>query len=114
MNILFVCTANRLRSRTAYNLFKELYPQHNIDSCGISKYAVEQTQKLYWEEAKVINRKLLDNSDVIYCMNWNHQEFIKKKFGREYLEDIIVLDIEDIYNYNDEELKDLLRLKITI
>ena len=108
MNILFVCTANRDRSKTAEHHFKISKPQHEYKSCGISSSYCKTWGGTY------IDRGLLDWADRIFCMDTNHQSFIRQKYGKDYDAKMINLKIEDIYNYMSEKLINILETKIQI
>ncbi len=93
MNILFVCSKNKWRSRTAETIFKNSV-NHNVKSAGTDKDArIKLTEKqLIW-------------ADIIFVMEYKHRQIIKQNFEINYDKDkIIVLDIPDEYQYMDEEL----------
>ena len=93
MNILFVCSKNKWRSRTAEDLFKNS-TVHTIRSAGTDSDArIKLTDKLlYWAE-------------LIFVMEKRHREIIAEKFDDESYEGkIIVLDIPDEYQYMDQDL----------
>jgi len=92
-NLLFICSKNQWRSPTAELLFKN-HPLHHARSAGTgSKARIKITQKL------------IDWADVIFVMERKHKDIITGSF-REALngKEIIVLDIEDNYRFNDPEL----------
>ena len=93
MNILFVCSKNKWRSRTAETIFKDA-AAHNVKSAGTD------------EGARVkLNEKHLIWADIIFVMENKHRQIIKQKFYENFDADkIIVLDIPDEYQYMDEEL----------
>lgn len=106
-NILFVCTANRYRSRTAHDLFK-LNENINVDSCGLNKFYVNDTIKYVWPAAKHFSKTLLLSSDLVFVMEQHHYDDINKRnisgnWGYD-MSKVINLDIEDIYEYNDPTL----------
>ncbi len=93
MNILFVCSKNKWRSRTAETIFKDS-STHNIKSAGTDAGArIKLTEKhINW-------------ADLIFVMENKHRQIIKQKFKSNIDSDkIIVLDIPDEYQYMDEEL----------
>ena len=101
MNILFVCSKNKWRSRTAETIFKDSVA-HNVKSAGTDEGArVKLTEKhLIW-------------ADLIFVMENKHREIIQQKFHANFDSDkIIVLDIPDEYQYMDEEL--ILSLKTAV
>lgn len=98
-HLLFICSKNQWRSPTAEALFKH-HPTHQASSAGTS------------DRARIkLNQKLLDWADVIFFMERKHQAMVKDRFqlaGKE----LIVLDIEDIYPYNDPELIEILKISL--
>ncbi len=93
MNILFVCSKNKWRSRTAETIFKNS-EIHDVKSAGTDHGArIKLTEKhLIW-------------ADIIFVMENKHRQIIKQKFQIDLIADkIIVLDIYDEYQYMDEEL----------
>ncbi len=97
-NLLFICSKNQWRSPTAERLFKN-HAVHMARSAGTS------------EKARVrINQKLMDWADVIFVMEQKHRTILKDRFPlASTRKQIIVLDIEDIYPFGDEELVTILK-----
>jgi predicted protein tyrosine phosphatase len=95
-NLLFICSKNQWRSPTAEALFRNR-PEHKVSSAGTS------------DKARVrVNQKMIDRADVILVMEHKHKEILKQRFsinGKQ----LIVLDIEDNYQFNDPELIAILR-----
>ncbi|MDJ1482216.1 protein tyrosine phosphatase [Cytophagaceae bacterium YF14B1] len=102
MNILFLCTANKNRSRTAEDYFREHYPQHQFRSAGLSQRLCEK------EGTTLVTDQMLEWADRIFVMEAHHQERIQQYTGILYLHKINVLGIEDIYTYMQVELVTLL------
>ena len=98
MNILFICSQNKWRSRTAEEIFKN-NGLHQVRSAGTKKTA-----------RVTINQKLIDWSDILIVMENKHKSFIKERF--ENLPKIITLDIPDDYQFMDPELIEILHLKV--
>ncbi|MBB6110462.1 protein tyrosine phosphatase [Mucilaginibacter lappiensis] len=50
-----------------------------------------------------INQKMIDRADIIFVMERKHQQLLKQRFdiGDRQL---VILDIEDNYQFNDPEL----------
>lgn len=93
MNILFVCTLNKIRSLTAEHLFSR-YP--GIHACSVGTAS----------NARVcINSDHIRWADLIFVMEKHHAEKIlhayKKSLGEK---KVIVLDIPNGYAYDDPEL----------
>lgn len=104
MNVLFICTANKLRSRTAEDHFTEKYPTVNFMSAGTDLKACMTQRTTPLEEF------MLEWADVIYVMENTH----KNKIAKEHLNKVKVLGISDDYEYNQKELIDLLENKIKL
>ena len=92
--VLFVCSRNRWRSRTAEDLYRET-PGLAVRSCGTAKSAVRR-----------VSGELLAWADVVVCMEAHHRERLVERFGHDALADktLIVLGIEDVYRRGDPEL----------
>lgn len=102
MNILFVCSRNKWRSRTAETIFRN-NQDHVIKSAGTENDArVKATEKLVkW-------------ADLIFVMEKRHRQRLEEKFedamsGKE----VVVLDIEDNYPYMDEALIEILQTSVS-
>jgi len=101
MNILFICTINRIRSCTAETIYST-NPAYKVRSAGIAPSAPNQ-----------ITAKLLQWADKIFVMENLHRTYITEKFPETDLSDkLIVLGIPDFFYYMEPELIELLRTKI--
>ncbi len=100
--LLFICSKNRWRSPTAEMLFKN-HPLHSARSAGTS------------DKARIkVNLKLMDWADVIFVMERKHKNVINRRFSHvAYTQNIVVLNIEDNYQFNDPELKEILKEALT-
>ncbi|MFM9950034.1 MAG: low molecular weight protein tyrosine phosphatase family protein [Saprospiraceae bacterium] len=98
MNILFICSRNIWRSRTAETIFKN-NQQHLVKSAGTEN------------EARIkVTEKLVRWADLIFVMEKKHKERLSEKFGSLADDkDIIILDIQDDYKYMDPELIEMLK-----
>lgn len=98
MNILFLCTANLQRSKTAEELFRVANNDHIYKSAGLSaKYVQKANSTLCTEE-------LLQWADRIYVFEQQHIDRIQAHTGDSYLSKIINLNIPDNYQYFQREL----------
>ena len=100
--ILFVCTANVDRSRTAEDLY-ENDPRFEVRSCGVAPFA-----------QVVITRELLDWADRIFVMNESedhHVTAIRRRFPG-FSKEVIDLDIEDRWKRGHSELKSLIESRL--
>lgn len=102
MNILFVCTANKLRSKTAEDYFTKKNPQHLFFSAGTNiKTCIK-------EGTNPLEEWMLEWADTVYVMEKKHKTDISNIIGNIYDKKIIILGIKDNYNYYQKELIDLL------
>ena len=100
-NILFVCSLNWHRSKTAETLFSK-FEQLDVKSAGIKKYAETP-----------LTKELIDWADSIFVMEKKHKSYIRDSLMNPKKEDnIIILGIEDKYNYMDPELIRILEEKL--
>jgi predicted protein tyrosine phosphatase len=92
-NLLFICSKNQWRSPTAELLFKN-HPVHSARSAGTS------------DKARVkVNEKLIGWADVFFVMERKHRDILKQRFASAIAgKELVVLDIEDNYQFNDPEL----------
>ena len=98
MNILFLCTANKERSRTAQELFSALDKTNTYKSAGLSaKYVAKANTTLCTEE-------MLAWADKIYVFEDVHVERIKQHTGDTFLPKILNLQIKDEYQYFQRKL----------
>ena len=102
MNILFVCSKNKWRSRTAETIFSQSQ-NHVVFSAGTDS------------DARIkLNEKLLQKADIIFVMEKKHRDIIRQKFPEvSNQKEIIILDIPDEYQYMDEELIEILKVSVS-
>lgn len=106
MKILFLCTCNVNRSKTAEDLFAKRYPSHQFKSAGLSaKYCAKEGSTLCTEE-------LLRWADKIYVFEKMHIDRIVENVGHQFEAKIINLNIDDVYGYMDDSLCKLLINKL--
>ena len=101
MNILFVCTRNRLRSPTAEAVF-ERHPDCRVIAAGTDM-----------NSPTPVTGDLIEWADAICVMEKVHQRRLMNRFGR-LLQGrrIIVLGIPDNYRYMQPELQDILKRRV--
>jgi predicted protein tyrosine phosphatase len=98
LNILFICSRNQWRSRTAETIFNN-HAEHDVRSAGTAKNARIR-----------VNEKMILWADLIFVMEKHHREIIKENFGMVSIDkQIVVLDIPDDYEYMDHELIQMLK-----
>ena len=101
-NVLFVCSANLLRSPTAEQVFNK-EPLLEVRSAGLDEKAVVP-----------MTAELLEWADIVFVMENMHRNEIRKKFKEIYNEKcIICLSIPDEYDCMDPELVEVLKERVT-
>ncbi len=99
-NILVVCGRNKRRSRTAEHIFRN-DSRFNIRSVGFSPKSDRQ-----------ITEKDINWADLVFVMEREHKVRILEIYRYLDLPQIEVLEIEDEYEFMDEELVDMLESRI--
>ena len=101
MNLLFVCTANKLRSATAETVFNEY---EGIEAIGAG------TDK---DAPTTVSSDLVEWADVIFVMEQTHKNKVKRLFHRLLKNKrLLVLDIPDDYDFMQPELIRLLKARV--
>ena len=100
--VLFICSANKLRSPTAEQVFST-WPNIETDSAGLHNSATV-----------VVSTEQLDWADMIFVMEKRHRNKLSKKY-RMLLKDkrVICLHIPDDYDLMDPVLVRLLETKVS-
>ncbi len=99
--LLFICSRNEWRSRTAETLFRR-DDRFTVRSAGTSPRARIR-----------VNRELLEWADTVFVMEDKHRAYLLDRFGRgNWSDQIVVLDIPDEYQYMDAELAAELRAAV--
>ena len=106
--IIFICSANECRSRTAEIYFQNKYPEHKFRSAGINKYLSERHGGIH------LKQYMLDVADRIICAEYVHSDYIVKNFDKKYLNKIEILSLGDTENFMSQQLIDLLEEKFKI
>ncbi len=101
MNLLFVCSENRLRSPTGEEVFSQY---EGVDAIGCGTNSDAET---------TISADLIEWSDIIFVMEKSHRNKVSKKF-KELLKTkrLICLDIPDEYDRMDTILVRLLKNRV--
>lgn len=101
MNILFICSKNRLRSPTAEHVFGD-WPGVETSSAGINSDADNP-----------VSPELLAWADIILVMESTHRAKLSAKFNSHISKKrIVCLNIPDEYEYMDSALVALLNAKV--
>lgn len=101
MNILFICSRNKWRSRTAETIFQN-DQRFNVRSAGTENSARVR-----------VSEKHISWADLIFVMEKHHKQKITERFrallnGKR----IVILNITDDYEYMDEELIEMLKVSV--
>ena len=104
MNILFLCTANLHRSRTAEDYFRSTINKHRYKSAGLSEKLCKQYN------TRLCSIELLKWADRIYVMEAMHIDRITLYTGYRFISKVENLNIDDIYQYMQAELLEKLKL----
>ena len=99
MNILFVCTGNVDRSKTAEEMFKNIKGVE-AKSAGTSMVASVQ-----------LSKELIEWADRIFVMEYRHQKTVLE-LDPEASKKVVCLEIPDKYYFNQPELSILLRKRL--
>lgn len=105
-HFLFVCSANKQRSKTADDYFSEKYPSLQFESAGTN---LKICQK---EGTNPMTEELAEWADVIFVMEKRHKDLINKHTNKSYAKKIRVLHIPDRFKYYQKELIELLNDKL--
>ena len=102
MNLLFICSENRLRSPTGEEVFSEY---ENINAIGAGTNKDAETP---------VSGDLIEWANIIFVMERSHRNKVSKKFkdllkGKK----MVCLDIPDEYDRMDPVLIKLLKLKVS-
>jgi len=106
MNILFVCSANKDRSKTADDYFSEKFPQFNFESAGTNLKICHQLG------TNPMTEELAEWADEIIVMEKKHKDFINRLSSQNYSKKIRVLNIPDYFKYYQKELVEILTEKV--
>ena len=108
MKILFVCSANKQRSKTAEDYFALKYSDYEFLSAGTN------TKICRKEGTTELTEDLLEWADKIYVMERRHLDQIQKHTGSRYYSKITILNVPDIYKYYEGNLIALLEEKVVL
>lgn len=101
LRILFICSQNKWRSRTAEHVFRNK-AGWTVRSAGTDRAARVR-----------LNANHVSWAEVIFVMEDKHKKRLKQHFRPQLKEqEIIVLDIPDEYQYLDPELIEILESSV--
>ena len=98
MKILFICNQGENRSRTAAEVWKKLYPLHQVRYAGF--YNKFDTGLLDWADKIIVFEK--------------HHEDELKSIDYRYWGNSYNISIDDLYTYNSASLIDVLKRKLKL
>jgi predicted protein tyrosine phosphatase len=99
-NVLFVCSANQLRSPTAEQVFSA-WPGLETDSAGLNRRA-----------RTLLSSEQIEWADIIFVMEKTHRSKLARSFRRHLNgKRVICLDIPDDYEFMDPVLVRLLETR---
>ena len=102
VHLLFICSANKLRSPTAEELYRN-FPGYVAKSAGTDTGARQR-----------VTAGLLGWADLIFVMETKHRDYLSSKFSEALLgKRVVCLRIPDDYEYNDPDLIDLLKANLS-
>ena len=102
MNILFICSRNLWRSRTAETIFKDS-KDHLVKSAGTTPGARVR-----------VSAKLIARADIIFVMEKKHKQRLNENFPDEMQnKNVFVLDIADDFRYMDKALIEIIQTSVT-
>jgi predicted protein tyrosine phosphatase len=95
MNVLFVCSRNKIRSVTAERIYAR-HPQISVRSAGTANSAQHR-----------VNENDVRWADIIFAFEHRHKQQMRAQFGERLNQcQVVVLDIPDDYKVMDAELID--------
>jgi predicted protein tyrosine phosphatase len=104
IHYLFICAANRNRSRAAERICRQLAEAKNrnieCESAGVHPLAV-----------RPVTQETAEKADIIFVMEDYMKEILEQEFHQP-AGKIICLDIPDVYDMRDPELEATLRQKL--
>jgi predicted protein tyrosine phosphatase len=101
-NILFICSANKDRSKTVEDLFSARYNDISFVFASTNKTTCQKLGTNY------LQRQQLEEAITIYVMETKHSEAIRPQIGSSFHHKIKILHIKDHYRYGDKEFIELL------
>ncbi|MEM9024205.1 MAG: phosphotyrosine protein phosphatase [Bacteroidota bacterium] len=95
---LFVCSANKHRSKTADDYFSSKYPELHFSSGGTNHKICKK------EGTELLTDEMIEWADCILVMEEKHRRVINSNARKNHLTKTKVLHIPDIYQYYQKEL----------
>ncbi len=102
VRLLFICSRNRWRSRTAEELYQN-FAGYTAKSAGTEPGSHQR-----------VTEGLIGWADVIFVMEAKHRDYFRDKFPEAMAgKKVICLRIPDDYGFNDPDLIDLLKAELS-
>lgn len=98
MKILFLCTSNKHRSKTAEDYFSCLDTENEYKSAGLNE------RNCIRYGSTVCTVELLEWADKVFVMEQKHIDRIRMYTEDVYMDKVVNLKIKDDYDYMDEKL----------
>ncbi len=98
MKILFICNQGENRSRMAAEIWKKMFPEHQVEYFGFYNN---------------FSYDLLDWADKIIVFEKEHEDELKEIDIKYWKKSYNIL-IDDVYSYNSSTLKDVLSKKLRL
>jgi predicted protein tyrosine phosphatase len=99
--VLFICSANRLRSPTAEQVFSK-WPDIETDSAGLDASATV-----------VLSSEQLEWADIVFVMDRSHRNKLARKYRANLREKrVVCLNIPDEFEFMQPELVMLLETRV--
>ncbi len=105
-NILFVCSANKQRSKTAEDYFSAIYDNYNFDSAGTNLKMCNR------EGTNPLTEELVEWADIVFVMEKKHKTLINSHTKEKHEKKVKVLGIPDRFKYYQKELIAILEQKL--
>ena len=106
--VLFVCSANKQRSRTAEDYFSEKYAEIEFKSAGTNHSICAK------EGTTPLTKDMVAWADKVFLMEEKHLKIIKDHLGNKFFSKMEVLNIPDKFKYYQIELLELLNKKVNL
>jgi predicted protein tyrosine phosphatase len=106
MNVLFVCSANIDRSRTAEAVFTARYPAHKFRSAGTNHDVCKDCS------TTLVTNDHVKWADQIFAMEEKHLEYINSLQPENIADKVTVLEVPDRYKYLNAGLIAILEEKV--
>ncbi len=102
IHLLFVCSRNKWRSRTAETLYRD-FPGYVAKSAGTEPGSRQR-----------VTEGLLNWADLVFVMEACHRDYLREKFPEaSSAKRITCLRIPDEFTYNDPELIEQLKMALS-